>query len=221
MARGRHPTRIYIDPPSEQVAAKYLRTWWGGDILREPNRFPGLNSPELFGNNNPLEIDFGCGTGTLACRRAKQNPNINVIGIDASQKPLFCAIEEANSKEINNVKFVRNNFSVLLPLLKPQTITTAYYLFPNPPHDYFQERANNGRRRFLETIYDALIDGGRFIFATDSPAFFSCMETIITITLHYKVSDFCLDTSGIFTWYRSIWESRGRNMKGLVVEKVK
>jgi tRNA (guanine-N7-)-methyltransferase len=219
MARGRHPSRIYISPPDEHVAAKYLHSWYGGDVVNNPQQFPGLTSTELFGNTNNLEIDFGCGTGVLACNRAAQNPEINVIGIDVSQKPIFCAINEANARGISNVKFIRNNFNVLLPLLKPQSVSAAYYLFPNPPHDYNQERANKRRLEFLEAIYNALADGGKFTFATDSKAMFECMIKIIHTELHYKTHEIDIISSDIFTWYRSIWESRGRAVMGIAVEK--
>jgi tRNA (guanine-N7-)-methyltransferase len=219
MARGRHPTRLYIDPPEPQVAEKYLRCWYGGDIIRDPHRFPGLTSFDLFGNNNPLEIDFGCGMGVLACNRAQQDPLINILGIDISQKPLFCAINDANVRGLDNVKFVRSNFNALLSLLKPETVSTAYYLFPNPPHDYFHQRANAVRKRFLEIVYASLVKDGRFIFVTDSGEFFKCMETIIIKELHYVHSDFNIDVSGISTWYRSIWESRGKDVWGIVVVK--
>lgn len=219
MARGRHPSRLYVDPPEPQVAEKYLRYWYGGDIIREPHSFPGLISPDLFGNSNPLEIDFGCGMGVLACNRAEQSPAINVLGIDVSRKPLFCAINDAHNRGIDNVKFVRGNFNALLPLLKSETVSTAYYLFPNPPHDYFHQRANAGRKRFLETLYSSLVKDGRFIFATDSVDFFKCMEIILTKELNYNHSSLDFDSSGISTWYKSIWESRGKDVMGIVVVK--
>jgi tRNA (guanine-N7-)-methyltransferase len=219
MARGRHPSRLYTDPPEPPVAEKYLRYWYGGDIIREPDSFPGLTSLDLFGNSNPLEIDFGCGMGVLACNRAQQAPSINVIGIDVSQKPLFYAINDAHLRGIDNVKFIRGNFNALLPLLKSETVNTTYYLFPNPPHDYFHQRANAGRRRFLEMLYSSLIKGGRFIFATDSIDYYNCMEKIIARELSYTHFSLDFESSGISTWYRSIWESRGKVIMGIVVVK--
>lgn len=219
MARGRHPTRIHIDPPDPQVKEKYLRYWYGGDVIRDPERFPGLTSPELFGNNNPLEIDFGCGTGVHVCNRAEQNPGINLLGIDVSQKPLFCGINDAHSRGLDNVKFVRSNFNALFPLLKPETLHTAYYLFPNPPRDYFHPRANESRKRFLEKIYSTLVKDGRFVFATDCEPFFRCLQRIVVEELRYDTYQVDIESEGIATWYRSIWETRGLSVMSFVVEK--
>ena len=219
MARGRHPTRIYINPPDKQTTAKYLYQWSGRDLRREPERFPCLTSPELFGNNRPLEIDFGCGTGVLACSRAKQYPDSNVLGIDQSQKPLFCALRDAAALKLENIKFLRGNFSMMIPLLRPQTVSAAFYLFPNPPQDYHKERANAGRRTFLQNLYLALIRGGRLYFATDEQLFFDCMNNIVKNDLHFKTLDTKIADCGLITRYWQKWEEQGKSVKSFVVER--
>jgi tRNA (guanine-N7-)-methyltransferase len=219
MARGRHPTRIHVDPPNAPTAAKYLHHWYSRDLHREPQRFPGLTSMELFGNNRPLEIDFGCGTGILACNRAKQYPEINMLGIDQSQKPLFCAIRDAAAFTLENIKFLRGDFTIMVPLLRPLTVSAAFYLFPNPPQDYHKERANVRRRNFLHNLHQALIPGGRMYFATDAPSFFECMHDIVKNDLHFNLLDSETPDGDIITRYRRIWEEQRRRVSSLVVEK--
>lgn len=219
MARGRHPTRIRIDPPDERTAAKYLCRWFGRDLRREPQRFPGLTSRELFGNNRPLEIDFGCGTGILACNRAKLYPGINMLGIDQSQKPLYCAIRDAAAFKLENIKFLRGNFSIMVPLLRPRSIRAAFYLFPNPPRDYHKERANARRRHFLQNLHDALIPGGRVYFATDAPLFFECMSDIVNNDLHFKTLASEITDDDMITRYRRMWEEKGRDVRSFAIEK--
>ena len=41
-----------------------------------------LNLKELFGNDNPLVLEIGCGKGGFACEFAKRNPNVNVIAVE-------------------------------------------------------------------------------------------------------------------------------------------
>jgi tRNA (guanine-N7-)-methyltransferase len=219
MARGRHPARIYISPPDEQTAAKYLLRWSGRDVYREPQRFPGLTSPDLFKNNRLLEIDFGCGPGVLACGRAQRFPEVNFLGIDKSQKPIFCAIRDAAALDLENIKFIRSDYNVMLQLLRRHTVSAAYYLFPNPPKDIHNERSNGRRRIFLQSIYAALVPGGRFFFATDSIAFFDCLDNILKNDLHYTT--LAPETIGqnISTRYGQLWEQQGRSVKGVVVVK--
>jgi len=219
MARGRHPTRIRIDPPDAQTAAKYLYRWHGRDLFHEPHRFPSLTSQGLFGNNRPLEIDFGCGQGVLACSRAGQYSGSNILGIEKSQKPLFCAIRDAARLKLDNIKFVRGDFNMMLTLLRPRTVSSAYYLFPNPPQDLYLDRANAQRRLFLQSIHDALVPGGRLYFATDALSFFECMYGILKNSLRYRTFDSTADDSVIFTRYRQRWEQQGRPLRSIFVEK--
>lgn len=219
MARGRHPSRIHIDPPDEATAAKYLIQWSGGELRSSPEKFPGLTSPELFGNNNPIEIDFGCGTGILACSRAKSQPEINVIGIDQSQKPLFCAIESAKAEKLDNVKFIRGDFHIMLPLLREASVANVFYLFANPPRDYFKERANAKRRNFLTNLYMSLVIGGRIYFTTDAPAFYDCMYNIAKNGLTLPIIETAPGEVDFMTKYRLLWEVRGKSFNSFVVEK--
>ncbi|HUI92320.1 MAG TPA: methyltransferase domain-containing protein [Chitinivibrionales bacterium] len=219
MARGRHPTRIRIAPPDEQTAAKYLRFWRGIDLHHEPQRFPGLTSPEMFGNGNPLEIDFGCGTGALLCERAQRFPNVNFIGIDKSQKPLFCAVRQAAAADAGNVTFIRGDFGAMLALLRRDTVSRAYYLFPNPPDDYDNKRANGRRRRFLEAAYNSLTAGGQFYFATDSERFFQNMKDIVKIDLKFQMVGLEFNEEEISSKYLHLWREKGRVVMGLTVEK--
>jgi tRNA (guanine-N7-)-methyltransferase len=202
-----------------QTAQKYLRIWRGRDLHRDPQLFPSLTSLELFGNDRPLEIDLGCGTGVLACSRARKFPGVNFLGIDQSQKPLFCAIAEAVTLGIENVKFIRGDFEAMMTLFRPQTIGAAFYLFPKPPRDYHLERANGRRRQFLRTVHDALSLGGRFYFATDSSLFFECLSGIIRNDLRYTALEVANIDFEMSTKYRQIWEQRGRSVNSLVIEK--
>jgi tRNA (guanine-N7-)-methyltransferase len=219
MARGRHPTRIHIDPPDEQTAAKYFRQWSGGDLYRDPHVFPRLTSPSLFGNSQPLEIDVGCGTGVLVCDRALKFPETNFLGIDQSCKPLYCAVREAATRLLENIRFIRGDINFMLPLLQPRTVNTAYYLLPNPPRDYHIARANERRRVFLHSIYNALAIGGRFYFATDSNVLFEYTGAILKSELGYEVRDIEIAATGISTQYLRRWHERGRSVKSCMVVK--
>ena len=59
---------------------------------------------EVFGNNNPIHIEIGMGKGRFLTALAKQNPEINYIGIERYDSVLVRALEKREQEEeINNL----------------------------------------------------------------------------------------------------------------------
>ena len=108
---------------------------------------------------------------------------------------------------------------MMLPLLKPETVNVGYYLFPNPPQNYHKERANARRLEFFRSIHMALVPDGFFLFANDSPIFFSCVTEILQNTLPFEILDSKLTDNTFATQYQRVWAARGRNVKSLVIRK--
>ena len=49
---------------------------------------------QIFGNDNPIHIEVGSGKGAFITGMAKQNPNINYIGIDIQKSVLSYALDK-------------------------------------------------------------------------------------------------------------------------------
>ena len=43
----------------------------------------------IFGNDNPMQIEIGCGKGQFVCELAKRNPDINYIAVEVKIVFLF------------------------------------------------------------------------------------------------------------------------------------
>ena len=59
---------------------------------------------ELFGNNNPIHIEIGCGKGQFMSTLAKENPNINYIAIEKYDSVLLRFLEKIIDDNIPNLK---------------------------------------------------------------------------------------------------------------------
>ncbi|MBO4667675.1 MAG: tRNA (guanosine(46)-N7)-methyltransferase TrmB, partial [Bacilli bacterium] len=60
----------------------------------------------VFGNNNPVYLDVGCGLGGFAIEFAKQNPNINLIAIEMFSNVIIGAIDKAREYNLPNLRFL-------------------------------------------------------------------------------------------------------------------
>ena len=49
---------------------------------------------DLFGNDHPIHIEVGSGKGAFVSGMAKQNPDINYIGIDIQKSVLSYALDK-------------------------------------------------------------------------------------------------------------------------------
>ena len=58
---------------------------------------------EVFNNNNKIHLEIGCGKGKFLTEKARNNPNINFIGIEKSDSVLVRATEKELSP---NIRFI-------------------------------------------------------------------------------------------------------------------
>ncbi len=131
-----------------------------------------INVKELFGNDNPVEMEVGCGKGQFACEIAMQNPHKNFLAVEKSSNVIVEAAEKAKTLGIKNLKFLRGG-AEYLPCFVPEKIIDRIYLnfsCPFPKKRYASHRLTH--RVFLE-IYEKLMkDGAEIWQKTDNQHFF-------------------------------------------------
>ncbi len=131
-----------------------------------------FNFSEIFNNDNPVELEIGCGKGGFIVQKAIENPNINFLAVELLQNILVMACENAKSKNLKNLKFV-NSGAEYLPRYIPEGSIQNIYLNFSPP---FPQDGYEGRRlssdRFVVAYKDYLIPNGAVYQKTDDREFF-------------------------------------------------
>src|SRR5688500_5065829 len=95
--------------PDEALLERYLLHWHTGDLYHRSDDFPTITSTELFGDDKPLELEIGCGTGEYICHKAAAHPEHNYLGIDVSLKSLYVAVHEAAEQGLENIRFIKTS----------------------------------------------------------------------------------------------------------------
>lgn len=210
--RGRHRRELKVGPPETAVSAAYLLDFPSPALYHQPEQFPVLDSPALFGNERPLQVDIGCETAVFLCHLAAQHPDSNFLGIELSSKPLYKAVQTAVSAGLSNIKFLRADFKLLYPLLRPHTWQAAYLHFPNP-----HTKAGLGHRRifdvqFLDKMSKVLAENGRLSVMTDEEPFFLEMLELAEKDgrFHKTHPERYLLGYSIPSRYQRLWENNGR-----------
>src|SRR5215203_4222547 len=147
---------VRIEEPDEVTAAKYFRLWNNGDLWHHTDTFPRLTSPQLFNNDNPLELEVGCSTGEYLCSLAHRNPNRNYVGVEINLKSLYVAAANARELNLDNILFIKAPIQRLYPLMTNASLDAAYMHFPDPYlHPKFRPR-RLFTTEFLNAMYNAL-----------------------------------------------------------------
>lgn len=172
MPRGRHLARIKIKALDPASAARYLLDWDAKDLRSSISDFPTLTSPGLFGNNRPLEVEIGAGSGEYLVELAKQSPTVNFLGIEVSKRAAIFAAALAAEAGLQNLRILRADFKLLEQLLASASWATVYLHFPDPVHKREDLKRSVFTAEFLDAMASTLQPGGILSVASDKPDFF-------------------------------------------------
>jgi tRNA (guanine-N7-)-methyltransferase len=135
--------------------------------------FQTLNLESVFSRRVPLEVDLGCGDGSLLVALAKQNPQRNFLGFERLLGRVRTACRKLSRENLENARVIRIESSYAVAcLLPPNSVSVFYLLFPDPWPKRRHQRRRVVTDEFLEAIHRALVPGGSFVTATDMREYF-------------------------------------------------
>lgn len=127
---------------------------------------------DIFGNNNPLYLEIGCGKGKFVCEMAKKLPDKNFIACEKISNVLIEALERAKEENINNVYFLNCAAEVLQKYFPQGSIERIYLNFSNPLPKEGYKKQRLTHPRFLSIYGGLLKKGGLIIQKTDDEDFY-------------------------------------------------
>ncbi len=131
-----------------------------------------LNLREIFGNDNPVRLEIGCGKGKFVLESAKREPNVNFIAIEKVSNVIITACEQALAQGVKNVHFINSSAEVLEKYFTPQTFERIYLNFSNPLPKLGYTKQRLTHPRFLQIYKRLLKEEGQIWQKTDNEAFF-------------------------------------------------
>ncbi|MFT5122243.1 MAG: tRNA (guanine-N7-)-methyltransferase [Kiritimatiellia bacterium] len=133
-----------------------------------------------FDQEQPLEIDLGCGKGRFLLERAKQYPEINFLGIERQLQRLVKIDRRAVRRNLHNIRLWRVEGYYATRYLIPENLVDTYYIFfPDPWPKKKHARNRIMSARFLAMVHRTLKPGGVVHFATDHlPYYYDAVKEI-------------------------------------------
>ena len=134
--------------------------------------YKGLWNQNIFHNDRPIHIEIGMGKGQFITRLAKENPDINYIGIEKYSSVLVRALDKREELETDNLMFVRMDAEDITSYFTENEIAKIYLNFSDPwPKDRHAKRRLTSVN-FLERYDKILRPDGFLQFKTDNRPLF-------------------------------------------------
>ena len=126
----------------------------------------------IFGNENPVNLEIGCGKAGFIMECAKRNPNENFLAVELLENIIVMGAEKTILEEIKNIRFFNCGAEYLPRYIKPNSIKGIYLNFspPYPAGTYENRRLT--KDSLIKEYKDYLISGGEVLQKTDDKDFF-------------------------------------------------
>jgi len=138
--------------------------WGAGAADAEMDRF----WTAIFGNDQPVEIEIGPGTGTFLLAAAAHYPGTNFFGIEHARGRAFRLQAAIATRGLTNARVIAADAAcVVATLTPPASVRAVHIYFPDP----WWKRRHHRRRLFTAEfavgLARMLVPHGRLCVATD------------------------------------------------------
>jgi len=171
---------------------------------------------ELFGNQNPIQIEIGMGKGRFIMDMAALHPDINYIGIEKFSSVLIRGIQKMENEELPNLYFIRMDAEEITDVFGEKEVDKIYLNFSDPWPKERHAKRRLPSREFLNRYRIILSERGDLEFKTDNQALFDfALEELkpagwnlnqLTYDLHH---DDKMMEGNVMTEYEERFSSRG------------
>lgn len=127
---------------------------------------------QVFGNDNPIHIEIGCGKGSFVTGMAKMHPNVNFIAIEKVEDVIVMAMEKAVAEGVENVRFMDLDAENIEDFFKKGEIKRIYLNFSDPWKKSKQAKRRLTHKNFLDRYKNVLNNGDYIWFKTDNRKLF-------------------------------------------------
>ncbi len=173
----------------------------------------------VFGNQNPVILELGCGKGEYTVQLGEKYPETNFIGVDIKGARLHTGAKQALEKGLKNVAFLRTNIEVIAHFFAPGEVAEIWLTFPDPQMKKASRRLTSSF--FLERYRQMLVEGGIIHLKTDSSFQYTYTSElahlnqfeILAETRDLYESEYLNELLQIKTFYEKQWLDRGIKIK--------
>lgn len=179
---------------------------------------------KIFGNDNPVELEVGCGKGGFIVQKATLNKNVNFLAVELLENIVVMACELAKKENLKNVKFINSGAEYLPRYIIEKSISNIYLNFspPFPKSTYESRRLTSDF--YIQAYKSFLREGGAVFQKTDDKEFFEYSFGQFE-KIGFQVKDVTEDLhlnkiENVETEYEKMFKKKGMLAYALIAKKI-
>lgn len=185
---------------------------------------------EVFGNNNPIEVEIGTGFGHFMQEYCQKNPHINFVGLDHRFKRSFALAQKLDKLEHKNFRYLRARGERIEFMFDENEVQSVFYFFPDPWPKKRHHKKRLFQKPFLDACHKILRPGGTLFVKTDHDGYYEWMLEELKNETRFEV---LLQTTNLreehpehflsqfTTKFEKIFLSQGIKIKSIVLKNIK
>jgi tRNA (guanine-N7-)-methyltransferase len=188
-----------------------------GGLFGKDHPVKGTWKREIFGNENPIIIELGCGKGEYTIGLAERFPGNNYIGIDIKGARMWRGARTANERKAGNTAFLRTRIEFINSYFGEDEVDEIWITFPDP----HPGKKNSNKRLicpwFLNRYRNFLKNNGVIHLKTDNAELFRYTKSLAernNLSIIISISDLYSEKPGnevlaIRTHYENLFLKEG------------
>ena len=144
-----------IQPPFEE--------YFNNDFILK-----GKWKQEVFGNENPLVLELGCGKVEYTVGLARACPERNYLGVDIKGARIWQGAKTSNLENIPNSAFLRTRIEFIDAFFAADEVEEIWITFPDPQLKKRRNKKRLSGPRFLQKYQKFLVNNGPIHLKTDN-----------------------------------------------------
>jgi tRNA (guanine-N7-)-methyltransferase len=173
LVRTFRPRRRKLGPELSKVYERLKDEW----SIAEHG--PRLDVSEVFGNDNSVCLEIGCGRGDLAVSFGPTHRDLNLIAIDIHTRGIANILQGIEKQSLTNTRVVEGDVLVLLKRFADASLTEVWVFFPDPWPKPREQRRRLMRPDVVDEFARVLKVGGVLRLATDIEDYWRKSITVV------------------------------------------
>lgn len=181
--------------------------------------FPGWNHPNLFGNHNPVNIEYCSGNGAWIAAKAAAHPNINWVAVEKKYPRVRKIWSKIKNHNLSNLFIIcGEGYTATSKYIPSASISESFINFPDPWPKTRHHKHRIVRPEFVNELSRIFRGDGTLNFVTDDEEYSNWTIKVmqgmtgfsaVYSSPHYVTEDQEYGTS----YFEDLWRDKGRTIR--------